>query len=130
MQPCDPAWRTSYPGARGIAWEDYKGEVTMRIARNILKAINFATIFVTVLLSASLQARSQEPAAPYLKMAPIDRYLIADRNPEIAMARSPPPPSISTDAEVMLLRPRGYETAVRAKSRFLSVVERSCIYPF
>ena len=57
----------------------------MRIARNILKAITFATIFVTVLLSASLQARSQEAAAPYLKMAHIDQYLIADRNAEIAM---------------------------------------------
>ena len=87
----------------------------MRIARNILKAIIFATILVTVLLSASLQTRSQEAAAPYLKMAPIDQYLIADRNAEIAMARSAAPPSISTAAEVMVLGPRGYETAVKGK---------------
>src|SRR5882672_7226375 len=125
MQPCDPAWRTSYPGARRIAWEGYKGEATMRIARNILKGINIATIFVTVLLSASLQARSQEAAAHYLKMAPIDQYLIADRNAEIVMARSAAPPSISTDAEIMVLGPKGYETAVKGKNGFVCVVHRS-----
>src|SRR5882672_8643472 len=130
MQPCDPAWRTSYPGARRIAWEGYKGEATMRIARNILKGINIATIFVTVLLSASLQARSQEAAAHYLKMAPIDQYLIADRNAEIVMARSAAPPSISTDAEVMVLGPRGYETAVKGKNGFVCLVERSWMSPF
>jgi hypothetical protein len=102
----------------------------MRIARNILKAIIFATIFATVLLSASLQARSQEAAAPYLKMAPIDQYLIADRNAEIAMARSAAPPSISTDAEVMVLGPRGYETAVKGKNGFVCLVERSWMSPF
>src|SRR5580704_17502907 len=55
-----------------------KGEVTMGIARNMLRAIIFATISVAVLPSAPLQARSQEAAAPYLKMAPLDQYLIAD----------------------------------------------------
>src|SRR5260370_9526198 len=127
MQPCDPAWRTSYPGARRIAWEDYKGEVTMRIARNILKGINIATIFVTVLLSASFQARSQEAAAPYLKMAPIDQYLIADRNAEIAMARGAAPPSISPDAPALLLAPRGYEVAVNGNNRFVCLVARQYI---
>ncbi len=102
----------------------------MRIARYILKGINIATIFVTVLLSASLQARSQEAAAPYLKMAPIDQYLIADRNAEIVMARSAAPPSISTDAEVMVLGPRGYETAVKGKNGFVCLVERSWMSPF
>src|SRR6202166_2211528 len=102
----------------------------MRIARNILEAINFATILVTVLLSTSLRARSQEAAAPYLKMAPIDQYLIADRNAEIAMARSSAPPSISTDAEVMVLGRRGYETAVKGKNGFVCLVERSWMSPF
>src|SRR5258708_8147423 len=102
----------------------------MRIARYILKGINIATIFVTVLLSASLQARSQEAAAPYLKMAPIDQYLIADRNAEIVMARSAAPPSISTDAEVMVLGPRGYETAVKGKNGFACLLYRPWISPF
>ena len=102
----------------------------MRIARNILKGINIARIFVTVLLSASLQARAQEAAAPYLKMAPIGQYLMADRNAEIAMARSAAPPSISTDAEVMVLGRRGYETALKGKNGFVCLVERSWMSPF
>src|SRR3984893_3882019 len=101
----------------------------MKIARNIMKAIIFAT-FVTVLVSASLEARSQKTAASYPKMASIDQYLIADRNAEIAMARSSAPPSISTDAEVMVLGPRGYETAVKGKNGFVCLVERSWMSPF
>src|SRR5260221_14140937 len=102
----------------------------MSTARNILKAINFPTISVTALLSLSLQARSQEAPAPYPKMAPISQYLIADRNTEIALARSAASPSISKDAEVMVLGPRGYETAVKGKNGFVCLVERSWMSPF
>jgi hypothetical protein len=102
----------------------------MKIARNIMKAIIFATLLVTVLVSASLEARSQTTAASYPKMASIDQYLIADRNAEIAMARSSAPPSISTDAEVMVLGRRGYETAVKGKNGFVCLVERSWMSPF
>ncbi len=49
----------------------------MTIARNIIKANIFATLLVSVLMSSSLAARSQDPAASYPKMAPIDQYLIA-----------------------------------------------------
>jgi hypothetical protein len=54
----------------------------------------------------------------------------ADRNAEIAMARSSAPPSISTDAEVMILGRRGYETAVKGKNGFVCLVERSWMSPF
>ncbi|MFY9803926.1 MAG: hypothetical protein WA211_14425 [Candidatus Acidiferrales bacterium] len=102
----------------------------MRTPRNILQAIIFATIFVTVLLGASSQALAQEAAAPYSTMAPVAQYLVADRNAEIAMARSAAPPSISGDAEVMVLGPRGYETAVNGKNGFVCLVERSWMSPF
>src|SRR5260221_7109290 len=102
----------------------------MSIDRKILKEINFPSFLVTALLSLSLQARSQEASAPYPKMAPIAQYLIADRNAEIALARSAAPPSISTDAEVMVLGPRGYETAVKGKNGFVCLVERSWMSPF
>src|ERR1700730_11668547 len=102
----------------------------MKIARNIMKAIIFATLLVTVLVSVSLEARSQETASSYPKMGSIDQYLIADRNAEIAMARSSAPPSISTDAQVMVLGRRGYETAVKGKNGFVCLVERSWMSPF
>jgi hypothetical protein len=102
----------------------------MKTARRITGAILFATLLVTVLASASLEVRSQEPAASYPKMAPIDQYLIADRNEEISMARSAAPPSISNDAEVVILGRRGYETAVKGKNGFVCLVERSWMSPF
>ena len=102
----------------------------MKIARNITKAIIFATLLLSVLVSASLKARSQETAASYPKMAAIDLYLIADRNAEIAMARSAAPPSISGDAEVMVLGRHGYETTVKGTNGFVCLVERSWMSPF
>src|SRR5271170_7295930 len=102
----------------------------MKIARNIMKAIIFETLLVTVLESASLEGRFQETAASYPKMASIDQYLIADRNAEIAMARSSAPPSISTGAEVMVLGRRGYEIDVKGKNGFVCLVERSWMSPF
>ncbi len=102
----------------------------MKMSRNIIKKTIFSTLLLAVLASASSQARSQEAAARYSKMAPVDQYLIADRNAEIAMARSAAPPSISNDAEVMILGRRGYETAVKGKNGFVCVVERSWMSPF
>jgi hypothetical protein len=103
----------------------------MKTARkNITKAIIFATLLVTVFVSASLEAGSLQTVASYPKMASIEQYLIADRNAEIAMARSSAPPSISTDAEVMVLGRGGYETAVTGKNGFVCLVERSWMSPF
>jgi len=58
-------------------------------------------------------------------MAPLDEYLIADRDGEIALARSAGPESISKDAEVMVLTRQGYETAVKGKNDFVCMVWRS-----
>src|SRR5580698_8600798 len=102
----------------------------MKIARNIVTAIISATLLVTVLVCTSSEAFSQETAASYSKMAPIDQYLMADRDAEIAMARSAAPPSIAADAEVMVLGRRGYETAVKGKNGFACLVERSWMSPF
>ena len=61
--------------------------------------------------------------------APIDQYLM-DRNAEIAFARTAAPASLSRDAGVVVLTPRGYETAVESKNGFVCVVERSWMAPF
>src|SRR5260221_1205049 len=107
---------------------DRRGEVTMKTARNITKAISFAALLVTGLASPSLPARSQQ-AARYSKMAPVDQYLMTDRNAEIALARSAAPGSISQDAEVMVLGRHGYETVVKGKNGFVCLVERSWSSP-
>ena len=93
------------------------------------KTILFAVLVVTA-TSASSAVHSQETVASYTNMAPLDQYLMADRNAEIAMARSAAPPSISADAEVLILGRRGYETAVKGKNGFVCLVERSWMSHF
>src|ERR1700691_4556094 len=76
-----------------------------------------------LLLSLVLQA--QKTDSPYPSMAPLDQYLIADRNAEIALARSAAPTSIADNAEVMVLERQGYKTAVKGTNGFVCMVERS-----
>jgi hypothetical protein len=62
---------------------------------------------------ATRQAAAQAEKAAYPAMAPVDEYLIADQNSEIALARSAAPASISDGAEVMVLGRKGFTTAVK-----------------
>lgn len=63
--------------------------------------------------------------APYASMAPAAQYMMASPEEEIALARSAAPPSISGNAEILVLRAHGYETAVKGKNGFVCLVERS-----
>jgi hypothetical protein len=63
-------------------------------------------------------------------MAPVEQYRIASRSEEIALARSAAPASISSDAEVLVLGDRGYETAIKGKNGFVCLVERSWFASF
>ena len=65
-------------------------------------------------------ARAAEPD----KMAPVGDYLMADRAAEIALARSAAPPSVSSDAEVLVLSPKGYVSAAKGGNGFVCVVSR------
>ena len=85
---------------------------------------------LAVVLCAVWPAQAQDAKAPYPSMAPLDQYLIPDRNAEIALARSAAPPSISHDAKVMVLGRYGYEAAVEGKNSFVCVVERAWMNPF
>jgi hypothetical protein len=86
-------------------------------------------VLVALLALASL-ARPQDTRTPYPSMAPVDQYLISDRNAEIALARSAAPDSLSRDAEVLVLGQHGYELAAKGKNGFVCIVERSWMLPF
>ena len=75
------------------------------------------------------QAQAQAPSTAYATMAPLDQYLMADRNAEIALARSAAPESISGDAKIMVLGRHGYETAAEGKNGFVCLVERAWMSP-
>jgi hypothetical protein len=74
-------------------------------------------------------AQAQEAETRYVRIAPIEQYLM-DREAEIALARTAAPSSISAEAEVLVLGRKGYETAVKGKNGFACIVERSWMSPF
>jgi hypothetical protein len=98
--------------------------------RKIVKATALGSFALALALGAVRQARAQDTKTPYPSMAPLDQYLIADRNAEIALARTAAPPSISRDATVMVLGSHGYETGVEGKNGFVCIVERAWMNPF
>jgi hypothetical protein len=98
--------------------------------RKAAKTIALGAFSVVVALGAAWPAQAQAVKDPYPKMAPLEQYLIADRNAETALARSAAPESISRDATVAVLGPHGYETAVEGKNGFVCIVERAWMNTF
>ena len=89
-----------------------------------IKRFALLVLLAAAYLAMANRAMAQDATTPYPKMAPIDQYLM-DRDTEIVLARTAAPESISRDAEVMLLGPHGFETAVQGKNGFVCIVERS-----
>ena len=81
-------------------------------------------IAMFAVLGSAYGAMAQDAATTYTKMAPVDQYLMADRDAEIALARTAAPESISRDAEVQVLGRHGFETAVKGKNGFVCIVGR------
>lgn len=78
-----------------------------------------------LLVTTGASAQAQDAKSPYPKMAPVNEYMMADRNAEVALARTAAPNSISRDAEILVLGEHGYETAVKGTNGFACLVERS-----
>jgi hypothetical protein len=92
--------------------------------RKILRAI-IAINFVLVMMLAAWPAQADAAKASYPAMAPLEQYLMPNRDAEIVLARTAAPESISRDAEVLVLGRNGYETAVKGKNGFVCIVQRS-----
>jgi hypothetical protein len=100
--------------------------MNLKILReNKAKTITARTFALAVMLGAAWQAQALDAKATYPAMAPLEQYLITDRDAEIALARSAAPESISHDAEVLVFGRRGYETAIKGKNGFVCFVQRS-----
>lgn len=91
----------------------------------MIRTIVLGSFALTVAMGATWQVRAQDSKGRYSKMAPLDQYLMADRDAEIALARSAAPDSISRDADVLVLGQHGYETAVKGKNGFVCEVDRA-----
>jgi hypothetical protein len=98
--------------------------------RKMVTTITIGTFALVAILCAARPGRAADAKTPYPSMAPLDQYLIADRNAEIALARTAAPPAISRDATVMVLGSHGYETAVEGKNGFVCIVDRAWMGSF
>jgi hypothetical protein len=96
--------------------------------RQMAKTFASAAFALAVMLG-TWRAQALDDKTPYPSMAPVDQYLMTDRNAEIALARSAAPESISRDAKIMVLGRHGYETAAEGKNGFVCVVERAWMSP-
>jgi hypothetical protein len=89
-----------------------------------------ASFALVALLGGVRQVQAENEKGQSQTMARFEQYLMADRNAEIALARSAAPDSISRDARILVLGRHGYETAVPGENGFVCVVERSWMAPF
>ena len=85
---------------------------------------SLARLSLLFLLCAPASALADSGTTPYPAMAPLDQYLSPDANAEVALARTAAAPSISDDAEVMVLGKDGYTTAAKGTNGFVCVVVR------
>jgi len=97
--------------------------------RTILAVAAFLSFALILGLVGTEPGQAQAPKTDYPTMAPLDQYLMADRNAEIALARSAAPEAISGEAKILVLGRHGYETAAEGKNGFVCVVERGWMSP-
>ena len=86
------------------------------------------TILLVIVARISLSTPTTQPS--YSSMAPLSQYLMADRNAEIAMARSAAPAAISSHAKILVLGPHGFVTAVEGTNGFVCMVDRAWMSEF
>ena len=77
-------------------------------------------IALVVVLGWAWQGKAQGSEPQYLRMAPLEQYLMADQNAEIALAQTAAPKSISRDARSWFLD--AMVTKPRSKARTVSYV--------
>src|SRR5579862_5227264 len=107
----------------------FQGEPTlrrrpMRKMKAYTSAIQNLVLLVGLGIAYPAMAQDATTAPSYTKMAPVEQYLMADREAEITLARTAAPESISRDAEVLVLGRHGFDTAVKGKNGFVCIVGR------
>ena len=100
------------------------------MSRNGFATFAHLIFVLSSVFGTSRQTWARDTKTQYPTMAPLDQYLMADRNAEIALARSAAPASISADATVLVFEKSGYRTAVKGKNGFTCLVERAWMSPF
>ena len=82
-------------------------------------------IRVLLLCAVTVPVSAIAAATTYPNRTPIAEYMMPSPAAEIALARTAAPPSISANAEILVLGPNGYTTAVKGTNGFVCLVERA-----
>ena len=90
-----------------------------------MKTIARAALAVLLASCGSAYAQSPQSASPYPTMAPAEKYLMPSAADEIAMARTAGPPSVSANAEVLVLTKTGYVVGAKGNNGWVCFIERS-----
>jgi hypothetical protein len=93
-------------------------------------ALAVVCVALSLRFTLTSRNRNEDRSTAYPSMASIEQYLMPDRDAEIALARSAAPEAISSDAKILVLGWRGYETAIEGRNGFVCMVERSWMSPF
>jgi hypothetical protein len=86
--------------------------------QKVAYTVSVGALALLGLLSMAARTQAQDAERPYPKMLPLSQYLM-NRDAAIALARSAAPESISKDASVLVLTPKGWETAVKGTNGFV-----------
>jgi hypothetical protein len=92
--------------------------------RHAGKAIGLGNVVLIAVLGAARPIQAQDAKSPYPTMAPIEQYRM-NRDAEIALARTAAPLSISSDATILVMGQKNFETAVQGKNGFVCAVGRA-----
>lgn len=95
---------------------------------SVVRHVLFAALIIAAALARP--APGWATNGPYAQMAPLNQYLMTERQAEIDLARSAAPPGISLHATVMVLGNHGYETVENGTNGFTCLVERAWMSPF
>ena len=97
----------------------------MASIKKTVRVLAWGAFALIIVLLGRWPALAQTAKESYPSMAPLEQYLIADRNAEIALARSAAPPSIAKNATVLVLGKHGYEAAAEGTNGFICMVGRT-----
>jgi hypothetical protein len=94
------------------------------------RAVTCRLFLITTVFAATGSTQAEDLSPSYSSMAPLDQYLMPDRQAEISLARSAAPAAISDHATVLVLAQHGYDAAIQGTNGFTCLVERSWMSPF
>lgn len=127
----------SSSGTRCLQFSDIvcRGLIYVRKCRGYMNrqrgiAIAWGIALLAGAFIAADSTQADDVKSLYPTMAPLDQYLMPDRQAEIILARSAAPAAISDHATVLVLERHGYEVAINGDNGFTCLVERSWMSPF